>query len=129
MKKLDWHGPLSLRNTEEVAATLRHLLCGKRFTIVCSTEQGGWVPQVLTGRSLDSAVKGNGIQTITYGGISIVEDTRVYYVNATIDKEEEDKWSRHDTAWFRFEYNKVTIFHKAGGGDRLIWVFAVEKTL
>lgn len=102
---LMWHGKLTAENMPNVATLLQDLLGGKRHCVVEASSEGGLVPLVKTGCLFNSAIDHND------GFIYIHEDHTCYQVLPG--------------AFFRFEYNKVIIRHKAPSGNELAWVFAV----
>lgn len=144
----DWSGYLTLDNYEAVAARLRALLTGRRFTTVMSN-QGHWNyrPEVRTGERLST----RGVTTHLlgdndhYGYITFSDGNfawglsghpadqaaaRRLRTEAWEAASEEDRasgaWEDQSMVHLSFKQERLEVEHFAPIGYRLYWIFAAE---
>jgi hypothetical protein len=121
-KELLWAGSLTLRNLEDVADMFRQLLKGKRYTLVECHELLKFRPLVETSQQLKGAVTVYRDQDGRYGSISIPSPDGIHVIRTDLQYYMPDGLP---IVWF--DLNKVTIIQRSDTGQRLYWVFAVEK--
>ncbi|MFH0874170.1 MAG: hypothetical protein V1846_05030 [Candidatus Komeilibacteria bacterium] len=131
MMDLNWGGMLTVRNIERVAALLRTLLVGRRFTFVTAHESSHYRPKVLPGQQLASDSTGDPVQ-VHYGADRkraglIVSDSSGVWDLWTDLLEDSGYDPRSDNPHIRFAPGQVTITHRSGSGHLIYWVAAVEE--
>lgn len=133
---LIWKGNLTVKNAQNIADLLLQLLDGKRFTYVSANESCQFMPEVKTGRRL----KNNGKISGTAIRVSYDKEEAdaprwamlaMSYTHATAtcstDLIEDGQDSVSGQPYFSFDGDKVTITNYGGGGNKIYWVFALEK--
>lgn len=122
---LNWCGKLTVENIEQVVGLFRKLLENRRYTFV-AINQSYRRPDVRTGQQLDPRkAKGEEVFSIwfddkssppAFAGFNAVDTYGVWGLST----------SANDQPYISFEWNKVTIEHKAPAGNELICVLAIE---
>jgi hypothetical protein len=124
----EWWGHLTLENIEPVFERMKKVLTEKRYTWVAVNELYGTLPrpEVRTSQQLEpgKSTSGQGIY-LHYGE---EKDWAMIGVNDTYGS-----WSistdrrPEKRPYLYFQHDKITIEHYAPGGNKLIWVVAVER--
>jgi hypothetical protein len=126
-ERSSWFGDLTLENIEAIAERLKAMLRGKRYTFVSVNELFGPLPrpEVRTSQRLNIPDSQYTDIYVHYGddkswGMIGVNDSYGVWSISTHDDPER-------RAFLSFEHGKLTIEHCAPGGNKLIWVIAVER--
>ncbi|MBD3244967.1 MAG: hypothetical protein GF335_03165 [Candidatus Moranbacteria bacterium] len=132
---LHWYGVLTIENLQQVADLLLQLLDGKRYTFVAANEFFRFKPEVRTGQTLShkGATTGKAINVYydekenppKHAGFNVGDTYGVWGCSTNLATDEYD--NEFNNPYFVFEYNKVTITHRAPAGHLLYWVVAIEQ--
>lgn len=135
----DWHGFLTTENAEAVAARLRRLLGGRRYTFVSANEGlRDYFPEVRTGQRL----RDDGASAYTYGdggrcaGVSVQDTYGSWGVHSDAADQSGAHRRVHDAsgrgtvdknlAYLHFKHDRVEVEHFAPAGFRLYWLAVIE---
>ena len=126
---LGWAGMLTIENVEKVAELFRELLQGKRYTFVSANEFFGFKPEVRTRQRL-AFQKSDPIQAFKEkdgksAGIMVHAPFGVWSIHTNLAKNQHDPEFKNP--YLAFDWNRVTITHRAPGGNKLYWVVALER--
>jgi len=136
----DWFGFLTTENAEAVAARLRRLLSGKRYTFVAANEGlRDYFPEVRTGQRL----RDDGASAYAFGeddrwaGVNVQDTYGSWGVHSGAADQAEAHRRAHDAAkagvkdknlaYLHFKYDRVEIEHFAPPGFRLYWLAVIEQ--
>ena len=132
---LHWYGMLTIENVQQIADLLLQLLDGKRYTFVAANEFFRFKPEVRTGQTLDhkGARSGKAIGIYSdekdtpprHAGFNVGDTYGVWGCSTNLAENKYDP--EFNNPYFVFEYNKVTITHRAPAGHLLYWVAAIEQ--
>jgi hypothetical protein len=126
---LNWAGVLTLSNMEQVAELFKQLLEGKTYAfIACNEGYQNFLPKVRTGQQLKGSTEAITVwrsENRKYGGIVIGDTYGVWGMDTNTDDAAYD--GKFTVPYIHFEWNKVTITHRAPAGHLLYWVAAVER--
>lgn len=132
---LHWYGMLTIDNIQQVTNLLLQLLDGRRYTFVAANEFFRFKPEVRTGQRLNhkGATSGKAISAYCdeketpprHAGFNVVDTYGVWGCSTNLVENRYD--SEFNNPYFVFEYNKVTITHRAPAGHLLYWVAAIEQ--
>jgi len=133
---LHWDGMLTVENIQEVVSLLSQLLDGKRYTFVTANEIFQFKPEVRTGQSFNpkGSTSGKAINVCfdetnkdspKHAGFNVGDTYGVWGCSTSLTEDKYD--SEYNNPYFHFEYNKVTITHRAPAGHLLYWVAAIEQ--
>jgi hypothetical protein len=132
-----WEGWLTLDNLDAVAARIRGLLTGQRYTFVAVTGLFGFRPEVRTGNRL------NGDLRVTrdgdYGHIVWSDSRYVTGIHTSVQTQDEAQLQAEDPSKRRLltrvafeptfrDYGQFEVEQTTGAGERLFWTIAVEHT-
>lgn len=128
---LNWYGMLTIKNIEQVTDLLRQLLENKRYTFVIAYDASGCKPEVRTSQRLmpGSTTSGNAIsihidENGRYADFNVHDTYGLWGAMTHLIEDEYDK--DFNNPYIVFEWNKVTITHRAPSGQKLYWIAAVE---
>jgi uncharacterized protein YoaH (UPF0181 family) len=128
---LNWNGMLTVENIEQVAEVLRQLLKGKKFTFVACHEDNNFIPKARTCQELRS-INGDDPISVYYdkeskrfAGFNACDSYGVWGCSTSLHVDVYDHEFKNP--YFAFEYNKVTITHRAASGSKIYWVCAIER--
>ena len=129
---LHWYGMLTMQNIEQVCDLLRQLLGGKSYTFVASNEFFGHKPEVRTSQRLSaqSTRRENAISVWhdkegKRASFNVTDSYGVWGCTTNLSEDEYDP--DFNNPHFVFEWNKVTITHRAPAGHLLYWTAAIER--
>ena len=123
---LNWRGNLTVDNIKDVVGLFRRLLDGEVYTFVSANEFFGFKPDVRTDQKVEhkKATNGNAFgvwfedsDSPSCAGFNVVDTYGVWGLST----------SASEQPYISFEWNKVTIKHRAGAGHNLWWVIAVQR--
>jgi len=123
------YGMLTKGNIEDFVAVLREMLTGKRYTFVACNESRHFEPEVRTSQRLENGTNGTPFSVHHYDGWASFGVCDTYGVWGCTTTWDDPKMYDADfkNPYFVFDYNKVTITHRAPAGHLLYWVVAVER--
>lgn len=149
----DWFGYLTLENFDAIAARVRALLEGRRYTWVsCNEGLRDFFPEVRTGQEMEKLVihdrsdLGDGV---TMAHFTVCDTYGVWGLDTTVadqraaEQKRKAAWDSANEAGRRrraenrgltyvhftrgrYDQGRIEIQHHNGYGDRLYWVIAVE---
>ena len=128
---LNWYGMLTVENIEKVAETLRQLLKEKKYTFVACNEGMDFKPEVRTGQQLKPSTKGDPInvyfdeESKRFASFNVCDSYGVWSCSTSLHTDDYDHEFKNP--YIVFEWNKVTITHRAGSGSKIYWVCAIER--
>jgi len=129
---LKWSGMLTVKNIEQVANLLRHLLKEKRYTFIAANESFGFKPEVRTNQELKSGRAGNDPINVYYdedskrfAGFNICDSYGVWGCSTRLQEDQYD--NEFKNPYLVFDLDRVTITHRAPAGHKLHWVAVIER--